>query len=112
MIIVRVRELKCIVYDEDKFTKELISNFIDQTDGISNIQPSDNDHADVVFIDTEFYGSTFKLDKALNQQVIIISSNPKHIRSIFRNEIADYLHKSEITYSRFLKAIEKVTKAN
>lgn len=97
------------MYDEDKFTKELISNFIDQTEGITNIQPTDSDHADVVFIDTEFYGSTFKLDRVSNQQVIVISSDPKHIRSIFQNEIADYLNKSEITYNRFLKAIEKVT---
>ncbi|WP_370087482.1 hypothetical protein [Ekhidna sp.] len=103
------RDLKCVVYDEDKFTKELICNFIDQTEGISNMKPSDTDQADVVFIDTEFYGSAFKLDKSPNQQVIVISSNPKYLRSFFQKEIADYLQKSEITYARFLKAIEKVT---
>ena len=103
-----VRELKCIVYDEDKFTKELIYNFIEQTEGISNLKPSNTENADVVFIDSEFYGTEYTPAKNSNTRVIVISSNHKYVSSFFRNEIADYLPKSEITYTRFLKAISKV----
>lgn len=103
-----MRELKCIVYDEDKFTKELISSFIEQTEGVSYIKSSDTGNADIVFIDSEFYGTEYTTAKDSNTRVIVISSDQKYVSSFFRNEIADYLPKSEITYARFLKAISKV----
>lgn len=98
----------CIVCDEDKFSKELIYNFIEKTEGFS-IANSDNlADADIIFIDSEFYETGFTPNKNLSAQIIVVSSNHKYVDSFFKNEITDYLIKSEINYSRFLETIEKI----
>ncbi len=107
-----MKNLKCTVLDQDKFTKELIVSFIKKTNGISLINSAETHKADVVFIDAALFDGDYLTGLKQNAKVVIISSNQKYIHSFFQNEIADYFSKSEIKYDRFMTSIEKVRTSN
>lgn len=101
-----MRELFCEVIDNDRFSKELLTDFINKTPGVS-LKNSSSEMSDVIFADIEFDESDISLKKS-NAQLVIISSDKKYINSFFKNQVADYLHKPDLSYDRFLKSIEKV----
>ena len=107
-----MKDLKCIVYDEDRFTKELILSFIEMTEGISSVSKTQINEADILFVDAALFDGDYMIGLKSNAKVVIISSSKQFIHSFFKNKIADYFDKSEISYHRFLVSLEKVKAAN
>ena len=103
-----MKELKCIVYDEDKFTKGLITSFIDKIHGIQQVEINEALEADIVYVDASLVKENYLKNLKPDAQIIIVSSNQNYIHSFFQNEIAEYINKSEISYGRILKSIENV----
>ncbi|MFY0606665.1 MAG: hypothetical protein JXR10_08120 [Cyclobacteriaceae bacterium] len=101
-----MKELTCKIIEHDRFYKELITEFIDQTEGLILAQDSDRS-CDIVFAD--FRSNTDeKLDSLGAEYLVVISSDQGHIHSYFKNEITDYLFKPDLTFERFSKTIEKI----
>ncbi len=106
-----MKDLKCVVYDEDRFSKELIISFIEKTKGVSNLEENAIDKADIVFVDAALFDGDYLTGLKSTAKVVIISSNQQFVHSFFQNEITDYFNKSDISYTRFLDSVEKVKKA-
>ena len=103
-----MEDLKCIVYDEDKFIKELILNFIEKTNGVSSINSNNIKEVDIVFADEAFFDGDYVTELKHDAKVIVVSSNQKFIHSLFQNKISGYLNKFEINYDSFLTSIKKI----
>ena len=108
-----MRELRCGVRDSDIFSSELIAAFIERTQGVS-FQEHTNlrnfDKLDVLFVDADLSedGISSLIDSG--PELVIISSNSKYIHRLFKNQIADYLFKPELSYDRFLESISLLRK--
>ncbi|MFY0599013.1 MAG: hypothetical protein JXR03_05040 [Cyclobacteriaceae bacterium] len=103
-----MKKLFCEVYDNDRFSKELILEFINKTEGIA-VKNGSPEPADIIFADLDSNEPNMSFDR-LQSQLIIISSDKKHIHSLFQDKITDYLHKPDLSYERFLVSIDKVRK--
>ncbi|MFK7954381.1 MAG: hypothetical protein AB8B73_16130 [Ekhidna sp.] len=100
--------MKCLVYDEDKFTRELVLGFIKKTDGLISISQQEASEADILFVDAAIYDGDYRLGLQKDTKIVIVSSNKQYIHSFFQNEIEDYLMKSELSLERFEMSIRKI----
>lgn len=102
------KELLCEVQDQDRFSRELITEFIKKTSDVS-LKNGSSGHADIIFIDEDENGTELAIEES-RSQLVVVSSNDKYVNSVFKNQIADYLYKPHLSYDRFLLSIEKVRK--
>ena len=93
----------CEVLDQDRLSRELLIEFINKTPGLS-LKKKTRDATDIVFIDID--DSSY--DETNGVETVVVSSDKKHVHSLFKNQIADYLYKPDLSYSRFLAAVENV----
>ncbi len=100
--------LTCEVIDADPLSRQLILDFVMKTSGLQ-MKDDESSHADILFIDAEL--NEEQLHKC-HSQLVVISANEKFIHSLFQEEIADFLYKPELTYTRFKQAIERVRERN
>ncbi|MEO9804192.1 MAG: hypothetical protein ABJF04_13130 [Reichenbachiella sp.] len=101
-----MRELYCEVHDEDRFSRELIIEFISKTPGISIITGISRP-ADIIFFDTN-YGDPKQITEDNNAQLVVISSDYQDIHHLFQNHIVDYLYKPDLSYPRFRNTIDRI----
>ena len=111
--------LKCLVVDDEEFSREVVKQFIKRTEGLEFWQECDNAEdtyvflrksgADLVFLDVEMPGmSGIDLVKTLEviPQIIMVTSRKEYAADAFEFGLTDYLVKP-INYPRFLKAVDK-----
>jgi len=116
-----MKDLKCIVIDDDPISHNLIQTLIEKTDGLVLEKAFQNPeegasylsshNVDLVFLDMEMPEmSGIDILNTIKElpPVIIISSKEKYAIEAFDFEVADYLIKPIESYSRFLKAINRV----
>lgn len=102
--------LYCFVSDFDKFSSEVLKNFIKKTAYLELVTPSKKLLADVYFVDSDIDKENLTEEMTVDALFIVVSANQKHITSLFKDEITDFLYKPDLNYTRFLKAIELVRK--
>lgn len=111
--------MRCIIVDDDKISRELISDYAADTEGIDllGVFPSaieannflSKNHVDLIFLDVEMPKMTgLELLKSLDEKplIILITSKEKYAVEAFEHEVIDYLIKP-VDYSRFIKAFQK-----
>ncbi len=116
--------MKCLVVDDDKISRELICECVNETQGLvlegvckSAIEASNylsNKEVDLIFLDVEMPKmSGLELLKSLNNkpQVILVTAKEKYAVEAFEYEITDYLVKP-VNYGRFIKAVDRARKQN
>jgi hypothetical protein len=101
-------KLYCTINDPDRLSNELLKNFIEKTDSLFIADEQNGFHADIIFIDSDLDKRNFSKVEVSNTHIIIVSSNKKYINSLFKDEIADFLYKPDLSYARFLKSIELI----
>lgn len=112
--------MNCIIVDDDEMIITSLSNFIEKTEGLKLIKAftdpieasiwlKENNEVELVFLDVEMPNMTgvemlkhFELP-----QIILISFNKEYAADAYDYNVTDFLSKP-VSYSRFLKAIEKV----
>lgn len=114
--------MNCIIVDDDKLSRRILEEFIQKTEGL-NLKQSfsdpvnavnflkNEDDIHLIFLDIEMpemTGLDFMNSLKISSQVIIVSSKDKYAIDAFDYDVTDYLLKP-ITYTRFFKAIDKVT---
>lgn len=104
-------DLTCTVQDQDNFSNTLLVQYIDQTPGISLVKKTNANPSltvDILFVDADQVKPNSSIEIVPSTHVVIVSSNNKYIHSLFKDQVADYLSKSDLTYARFLDSIEKI----
>lgn len=114
--------MNCLIVDDDKITREIISDYISQTEGLELARACENaiaasnflksNNVDLVFLDIEMPKmSGIELMKAQSPMppVIFVSAKEKYAVEAFEYEVLDYLVKP-ISYDRFLKSVNKALK--
>jgi hypothetical protein len=101
-------KLYCTINDPDRLSNELLKNFIEKTDSLCIADEQNGSPVDIVFIDSDLDKRNFSKEEICGAHIVIVSSNKKYINSLFKDEIADFLYKPDLNYSRFLKSIEVV----
>jgi DNA-binding LytR/AlgR family response regulator len=115
--------MNCIIIEDDKLSSRIIEEFVNKTDELNHVHSFSNavdainalkkdDNVQIIFLDIELpdmSGMELLDSLELNPQVIVISSKEKYAVDAFDHEVTDYLVKP-ITYSRFIKAIERARK--
>ncbi len=112
--------IKCIVIDDDKMSRELISSYISKLDSLDQVGEFDNaldgmkfiklNEVDVIFLDIEMPDfSGLDLLKSTNElpQIIFVTSNREYAVEAFEHSVCDFLVKP-VDFSRFVKASERV----
>jgi DNA-binding LytR/AlgR family response regulator len=115
--------MNCIVVDDDSVSRLLIEKYVKKTDFLDfkgaytsaiealNAMKTDND-IDLIFLDIEMpemSGVEFIQTLQNLPQVIVISAKDKYALEAIEYDVTDYLLKP-ISFSRFLKAVEKASK--
>lgn len=116
--------LNCIIIEDNKAIQHLLSSYIQETKNLNLLdifenpvevlQSPLNSEVDVIFLDIEMpkmSGIEFLQQSDINAHVIITTSNKDYAIHGYENNAIDFLLKP-ISYSRFLKAINKVWVAN
>ena len=118
--------MNCILIEGNLSQKELIINFIEETDSLILIGSFDCSidairalsalDVDVVFLDVEMPGmngleflEVYELPK--KTKVILTASSSKYALDAFNKGLTDYLLKP-ISYPRFMKAVNRVVQFN
>ncbi|NTW49109.1 MAG: response regulator transcription factor [Chlorobiales bacterium] len=114
--------IKCLVVDDEQMTRTIIARYIDQTESLEGVSVCETpieaanvlskQKIDLLFLDVQMPEMNgFDLIRSMTQKpkIIIISSSKEYALDAFEYDVVDYLHKP-ISYSRFLKAVEKVKK--
>ncbi len=112
--------IKCIIIDDDKMSRELISSYISKLDSLDQIGEFDNaldgmkfikqNEVDVIFLDIEMPDfSGLDMLKSTNElpQIIFVTSNREYAVEAFEHSVCDFLVKP-VDFSRFVKASERV----
>ena len=97
-----------MVLDEDKFFSELIRDFINKTEGVSNLLASQIKEADIVFVDVDLFDGDYKTFLKPEAQIIIVSSDKKHINAFFKKETAGFIYKPDLNYTSFLSTVTSI----
>ena len=118
--------MNCIVIESNLSQKELILNFIEETDSLILIGSFDCSidairalsalDVDIVFLDMEMPGmngleflEVYELPE--KTKVILTASSSKYALEAFNKGVTDYLLKP-ISYPRFVKAVNRVVQLN
>ncbi len=114
--------MKCLIVDDDEFSREVVRMFVQRTQGLELIAECDNaisafailekGEVDILFLDVEMPEMTgLDLVKSLKvlPQVILITSKEDYAVDAFEYSLTDYIVKP-INYARFLKAVQKAQK--
>lgn len=116
--------MNCIIIDDDKLSRKVISEFVQRTEDLKLIDTYDSavdainslkevkKEVELVFLDIEMpdmSGIEFLKNLDNYPQIIIISSKEKYAIDAFEYDVVDYLLKP-IKYGRFYKAINKAVK--
>ncbi len=114
--------MDCIIVDDEEISRNIITHFVEQTDGLNLLKICSNaveamnflqkSQVDVILLDIEMPGmSGLELIKSipLKPAIIFITSKAEHAVEAFEYSVTDYLVKP-VSYSRFLKALTKVKK--
>lgn len=112
--------IKCIVIDDDKMSRELLSAYISKLDRLNQVGEFDNaldgikflkqNEVDVIFLDIEMPDfSGLDMLKSIPElpQVIFVTSNREYAVEAFEHSVCDFLVKP-VDFSRFVKASERV----
>jgi len=112
--------MNCIIVDDEEISRNIITHFVEQTDGLNLLKICldaveaanflQNSQVDLILLDIEMPGmSGLELIKSIPSKpaVVIITSKAEHAVEAFEYSVSDYLVKP-VSYSRFLKAINKV----
>jgi len=115
--------MNCIVIDDDSVSRLLIEKYVNKTDFLEfkgaynsaidamNAMKTENE-IDLIFLDIEMPEmSGVEFIKTLQNlpQIIVISAKDKYALEAIEYDVTDYLLKP-ISFSRFLKAVEKANK--
>ncbi len=116
-----MKDLKCVVIDDDPISHSLIDALIEKTSGLVLNNAFENPEegaaylshntVDLVFLDIEMPNmSGMDILSTIKNlpPVIIISGKEKYAIEAFDFEVVDYLVKPIESYSRFLKAVNRV----
>lgn len=111
--------MRCIIVDDDKVSRELVQDYVADTEGLellgafpSAIEANNflsKNHVDLIFLDVEMPKMTgLELLKSLDEKplIILITSKEKYAIEAFEYEVLDYLLKP-VEYARFVKAFQK-----
>ena len=111
--------MRCIIVDDDKISRELIRDYINDTEELELLGefPSAIDannflsknHVDLIFLDIEMPKmSGLELLKSLDEKplIVLFTSKDKYAVQAFEEEVLDYLVKP-VDYTRFLKSVQK-----
>ncbi len=111
--------MRAIIVDDDKISRELIQDYVTDTEGIellgtfpSAIEANNflsNNHVDLIFLDVEMPKMTgMELLKSLDEKplIVLITAKEKYAIEAFEHEVLDYLVKP-VEYTRFIKAFQK-----
>lgn len=111
--------MRCLVVDDDILSLKLIEQFVNETDVLELVGSYTDpvkasiaivkDHVDVILLDVEMPNMTgLQLIQNIPEttQVILITSQKDYAFDAFEHEVTDFLLKP-VSYSRFLKAIDK-----
>lgn len=113
--------LKCIVIDDDDFSIKIIEKMIEKTEflefsgayenPVNAIEEIGKVNPDIIFLDVEMpqmTGFDFIGAVGKDKNIIMTTSSEKYALEGYNYDIADYLLKPIIEYSRFLRAVLKV----
>jgi DNA-binding LytR/AlgR family response regulator len=114
--------IRCIIVDDEPLARQLLESYIAQLPGISCVATCSGateafsilhqQQVDVIFLDIQMPGITgpnFLKSLKSYPKVIFTTAYPNYAVEAFELEAADYLVKP-ITFERFAKAIQKITK--
>jgi len=98
------------VLDKDSFTKKLLRNFIQKTEGITEVSNGDLAEADVVFIDAALYDGDYLARIKQSAYIVVVSGNNSFISALFSKKISDFLPKSKMNYEMFAVSMARIKK--
>ncbi|MGZ3864497.1 MAG: LytR/AlgR family response regulator transcription factor [Bacteroidia bacterium] len=111
--------MKCIIADDNKMSREMVKQLIDQVDFLELKAECENpveafnylkkEEIDLVFLDVEMPGMTgIELIKNLEKRpiVILITAKKDYAVEAFELNVADYIIKP-VTLPRFMAAVER-----
>ena len=111
--------MKCIIVDDNKMSREMVKQLVDQVDFLELKGECENpveafnylkkEDIDLVFLDVEMPGMTgIELMKNLEKRpiTILITSKQDYAVEAFELNVADYIIKP-VTLSRFMAAIDR-----
>ncbi|NQY68855.1 MAG: response regulator transcription factor [Flavobacteriales bacterium] len=113
--------MKCIVVDDDKVQRDLISAYckkcdlLDFSGSCENAIEASNfirlNPQDLIFLDVEMpemTGLEFLKNLVNKPQIVLITGNQKYALDAYNNNVTDYLLKP-ISYARFLNSVHKAS---
>ncbi|MGZ4094205.1 MAG: LytR/AlgR family response regulator transcription factor [Bacteroidia bacterium] len=113
------QNMKCIIADDNKMSREMVKQLIDQVDFLELKAECENpveafnylkkEEIDLVFLDVEMPGMTgIELIKNLEKRpiVILITAKKDYAVEAFELNVADYIIKP-VTLPRFMAAVER-----
>ncbi len=116
--------LKCLVIDDEPLAVDLVSDYVNQTDGlelagsftnpIEGMQALDSLKPDIIFLDVqmpEITGIQFMKIVKGKYHIIMVTAYDNYAVEGFEQDAVDYLLKP-ISYERFLVSIEKIKSRN
>lgn len=112
--------LKCLVIDDDRTQRELVGNYVCETEGLQLTESfnsavkasnflSDNS-ADLIFLDIEMpvmSGLEFLKNLRKKTKIVLVTSKEEYALESYKFDVTDYLLKP-VAYARFLQAVNKV----
>lgn len=114
--------IRCLIIDDEPLARQLLESYVQQvpslqlvqscTSAIEAFQVLHQQEVDLLFLDIQMPGiNGLSFLKSLKQppQVIFTTAYTEHAVEAFELEALDYLLKP-ITFERFIKAIQKITK--
>ena len=111
--------MNCIIVDDDKFSRKILKDFIDQTDVLTIVAECSSaveavnlltkEKVDLMFLDIKMPGMTgMELIKNLEHKplIILITGYKEFAIEAFEYNVTDYIVKP-LNYARFSKTIER-----
>ena len=111
--------MNCIIVDDDKFSRKILKDFIDQTEvltivaecssAVEAVNMLTKEKVDLMFLDIKMPGMTgMELIKNLEHKplIILITGYKEFAIEAFEYNVTDYIVKP-LNYARFSKAVER-----
>lgn len=113
--------MKCIIVDDDPMQRQLLESYIEEVEDLTLVgsyesatkalKPIQQGEVDLIFLDVEMPNmSGLDLLSTLTHppQVILVTAHEKYALDAFEFDVKDFL-KKPIDFTRFLRAVNKVT---